>query len=393
MRPASISWERAAEVREAAAGWLRAGVIGRPTYEAVLDAHPDPCLTPSAVWRILTAGMVTAVTLFTLGALGLALGAGSTALSLLLVALGATALVVAEHLDRSPRFARRGAAGTAAFWGGVFVLVGLGILLREHWTASSRALDVVLAASAVVWAVSCWRWGSPLFAGLSAVSLFVLLGRMPLGRALWLLAGAALVGLVARLPDDPAWAPSHRRAAMVLLVVGLGAAYVAINVYSLDGRFIEELATPAPTPSAPPPWLFALAAIGTAVLPLVVLLWGWRSRRTVVLDTGIVLTALSLVTLRHYGRIGPLWAVLIVSGAALIVLALAVERALRRGPSRERGGFTAEPLFSDERRARTLETVPVVAGLTPAARVTATDEEGFAGRGGSFGGGGASDRF
>ena len=393
MRRESIAWERAAEVREAAAGWLRAGAIGRPTYEAILDAYPDPCVTPSAIWRILTAAMITAVMLFTLGALWVALQPGSTGVSLLLLALGTAAFVLTDRLDASPRRTRRGAAGATAFWGSVLVLVGLWFWLSEvrmmSWT---RALDAVLAASAVVWAVSGWRWGIPVFAGVSAVSLFAFLGRLPFGRALWLLAGAALVGLVARRPDDAAWAPSHRRAAMVLLVTGLAAAYVAINVYSLDLRLIEKLAPLAPTRSASPRWLFVLAAIATAVLPLVILLWGWRSRRTVALDTGIVLAALSLVTLRHYVHVAPLWVVLTLSGAALIVLALAVERALCRGPARERGGFTAEPLFSDERREQALQTVPVVAAFTPAAHVT-TEDKGFAGRGGTFGGGGVSDRF
>jgi hypothetical protein len=85
--------------------------------------------------------------------------------------------------------------------------------------------------------------------------------------------------------------------------------------------------------------------------------------------------------------------VLTASGALLIVLALAVERALRRSPDGERGGFTADALFSDERRLQMFQTVPVVAAFTPAAHVAATEEKGFAGRGGAFGGGGASDKF
>ena len=63
---------------------------------------------------------------------------------------------------------------------------------------------------------------------------------------------------------------------------------------------------------------------------------------------------------------------------------------LRRAPGREIGGFTAEPLFSDERLQRALEVIPVVATLTPA---PAVDRPGFAGEGGKFGGGGATERF
>jgi hypothetical protein len=395
MRRESVAWERAAEVREAAEGWLRAGAIGTATYDAVRNAYPDPCLTPSAVWRVLTAGMVTAVVVCTLGALWVATQPGATSLALLLFVLGAAAFMVTEYLEASPRSARRGAAGATAFWGNIFILGGLGIFLSEaQHVEGERALDAVLLASALAWAASCWRWGSPLFAGLSAVSSFLFLSRLPLGRALWLLAGAVLVGLVARRPDDLAWAPSHRRAAMVLLVVGVGAVYVASNVYSLDEHVIEGFLKFAPPHGARPSWLMVVAAIATAVLPLAILWWGLKSRRVVLLDTGIVLLALSLVTLRHYVHVAPLWVVLTASGALLIVAALAVERVLRGRPGGERWGFTADPLFSDERRQQILQTVPVVATFTaPPAPVAAADAPGFTGRGGAFGGGGASDKF
>src|SRR6185436_19801985 len=111
------------------------------------------------------------------------------------------------------------------------------------------------------------------------------------------LAGAVLIGLVARRPDDLAWAPSHHRAAMVLLVVGVGAVYVACNVYSLDEHVIEGFLKFAPPRGARPSWLIVMAAFATAVLPLAILAWALKARRVVLLDTGIVLLALSLVTL------------------------------------------------------------------------------------------------
>jgi hypothetical protein len=121
--------------------------------------------------------------------------------------------------------------------------------------------------------------------------------------------------------------------------------------------------------------------------------WAWRSRRTVLLDAGIVLLGLSLVTLRHYIHVAPGWLILTVSGAVVIVLARAVERALRDTPDRERAGFTVDPLFSDERRQQMLQTVPVVATVTPSAVTPVAAEKGFAGSGGTFGGGGAGEKF
>lgn len=394
MRPEAVAWERAAEVREAADGWLRAGAIDRVTHEAIGNAYPDPCVRPSAVWRILTAVMVSAVLLCALGAVWIAIQPGAAGLSMLFFVFTGASLIATERLEASPRLARRGAAGATAFWASVFCLAGLALFLHEYLRIrSDAALEAVLLASFLVWGAGCWRWGNPVFAGVSAISLLLVLGRVPLGRVLWVLAGTALAGLAARRMDDAAWAPSRRRAAVVVVVTAVAAVYVAINVYSLDVGVLEELRRLGRMPTAPPRGFFVVAAVATVVLPLVVLAWGWRARRMFLLDTGIVLLALSLVTLRHYVHLAPLWVVLIVSGAALIALALAAERALRRGPGGERAGFTADALFSDERRQQLLQTVPVVGAFTPAAPPAAVDEPGFAGRGGTFGGGGASEKF
>ena len=394
MRRDSIAWERAAEVREAAEGWLRAGAIGTPTYDAIRDAYPDPCVTPGPVWRVLTAVMASVIVVCIAAALELAVQLDLAGGAVLLLVMGGVSLGVTELLEASPRTARRGAAGATAFWGSLFVIVGLWGVLTDGWKRDADgALHLALLASTIVWAVGCWRWGHPLFAGLSAVSLFVLLSRFSLGRALWVLAGVGLVSLFASRGSHPGWAPAHRRAAQVLLVAGLAAVYGAINVYSLDEQVIEGLLKYASLRVPLPPSLLVLAAVATAMLPVAVVVWGWTSRRLVVLDTGIVLLALSLVTLRHYVHVAPLWAVLIAAGTVLIVLAIAVERALGRRPGGERWGLTADALFSDERRQQMLQAVPVAVAFTPAAHVTPRGEEGFAGRGGAFGGGGASDRY
>jgi hypothetical protein len=391
MRADSVAWERAAEVRDAASGWRRAGFIDELTELAIRETFPDPCVTPSLVWRVLTAGVLAAVILCTFGALAVAIGRSATAAQIVSLVFAGGCLVATDRLEASPRLARRGAAGTTSLLGVGFLLVALGLFLAE--TVRLRVddgIDMLLIASAIACAAACWRWGSPLFAALAALSLFLFLGRLPHGRLLWLLVGAAVAGLAARRLDAAAWAPSHRLGAAVLVVAGIVAAYAAANVFSLDEHVLEKLARFSPDRAAPSRGVLALSAVATAVVPLAVLAWGARSRRTFLLDTGIVLAALSLVTLRHYVHLAPLWTVLIVAGAALVIAALVVERALRRAREREIAGFTAEPLFSDERRQHALQIVPVVAAFTPAA---ATDRPGFAGEGGKFGGGGATEKF
>jgi hypothetical protein len=295
-------------------------------------------------------------------------------------------------LEASPRFSRRGAAGATSFLGVVSLLLCWALFLLE--TVNMRfddGIDPVLLAAVVAWGVGAWRWGSPVFAALSAVSLFLFLGRATHGRLLWILAGAALASLASRRLDKAAWAPSHRRSAMILVIAGLAAVYGAVNLYSLDRHLVEDLGRLSWSRPTPPRSLLVLSALATAVMPPAVLAWGLRSRRTFLIDTGIVLTGLSLVTLRYYVHLAPLWVVLTLSGAALVVLALAVERTLRRAPGGEIAGFTAEPLFADERRMHALEIVPVAAAFT-AAPGQAAEDKGL-GRGGRFGGGGAGEKF
>ena len=283
------------------------------------------------------------------------------------------------------------------------LVIALGIALAAFacllWVARRAApfswgevTDAILAASALTSGLAGWRSGSPVFVALSAGALFGYLGGLPHGRMLWLLAGAVLTGIAARRLDDGRLAPSHRVGAAVLTVIGIGAVYAGVNMYSLDERLLEHLARLAPGREALPRGAFPAAVLATALLPLAVLAWGLRSRRTFLLDTGIVLLALSLVTVRHYVHVAPLWVVLTLSGTLLVVLALMVERALHRSPAGEVAGFTADPLFTDERRQQALQVVPVVIALTPPA-ATPTHDPGFTAEGGRFGGGGAQEKF
>ena len=290
MRQDSAAWERAAEVREAAQGWLRVGAIDEPTEHAIREAFPDPSITPSAVWRVLTACVVVAVIAFTFEAFSIAFRPSEIGHQVLLFLFAGASLASADLLEASPRFARRGAAGAASFLGTGFLLAGFGLFLVD--TLKMRfddALDAALVASFLAWAAGCRRWGSPLFAALSAVSLFLFLGRQPYGRVLWVLVGAALAGVAARRLDEASWAPSHRRAAAVLVVAGVVAAYAAVNVYSLDRHLLEDLGRFAARRIVASRGLIVLSALATAAVPLAVLAWGARSRRTFLLDTGIVL--------------------------------------------------------------------------------------------------------
>lgn len=397
MRPAAIAWERGATVQAAARGWREAGAIDEPTLARIREAFPDPCLIPTPLWRVLTGGMVAAIVLCVFAAFLVSFWRSAALLQSGLLISGAALLVITDALEGSPRWARRGVAGALSVLGVVFLLLGVALLAGE--TLRLRGDDTVhavLVTALLVCGLAAWRWGSPLFTGLAGAALLVGLARLPYPRLLWLTVGAALVVAAAPCLDSARLAPSRRLGAAVLTAVGLAAIYVAANLYALDAGLLEHLGHLAPARPETTGSQRLAAALGTALVPPAVLAWGFLSRRTLLLDVGIVLLALSAVTLRHYVALAPAWVMLTAGGALLAGVALLVERALRRAPAGERAGFTAEPLFSDERRQGTLEMAGAVATFAPRAGAPpaqAPSEGGFASGGGRFGGGGAQERF
>ena len=390
-----IEWvaaERVEEVRAAAERWKRAGAVDSGTFDEISRRYPEPRPLPAPLWRILTAFFVTAVLLLLTGALFIAFRPGIDSASILLFVLAAVCIVAAEVQEGSPALALRGGAGATSFWGIVLFLAGVFLLLQETLKVRERSgMTLLLLAALAACVLAAWRWGSPAFAVFAGVSLFILLARAPSGRLLWVAGGVVLTLVFERVLDRPSWSPSHRRCAAVLVVGGLLGVYAAVNLYSLDHRLVESLRGARLDLSGPRLQERIWAIVGTAALPVAVLWWGARSRRTFVLDAGIVVTALSLITLRHYVHIAATWLVLSLAGTALVLLSLALNRWLSKGQKKERDGFTAEPLFTDEARLRALELVPVVAAHAPGPRPPV--EPGYQGGGGSFGGAGAGGSY
>jgi hypothetical protein len=394
MKRSWVASERIEEVRAAARGWKRAGAVSEGTFEEISRRYPEPRTLPAPLWRLLTFVLGSFILLAVFGAFAVATRPNAAGAWVLCAVFGAAFLVVAELQARSPAMALRGGVEAASFWGIVLLAGGLFLLLEETLHISEPAgPNLVLLGAALLLALAAFRWGNPVFAGFAAGALFVLLARAPHGRLLWIAGGVALSAVAARFTDRPAWAPSHRACAWGLVVCGIAAVYAAVNVWSLDHRVIEQLGGRARF--LPETWpgdgARAAAILATALVPLAVLLRGIVRRRKILLDAGLVLAALSLVTLRAYVHAVDLRVVLAAAGALLIGGALAVNRWLSRGPGGERRGFTADPLFTDETAFRAVELVPVLAAHAPAAK--APDEPGFTGGGGSFGGGGAGTSY
>lgn len=387
-----VAAERVEEVRAAARGWRRAGAIGEGAFEEILRRYPEPRTLPAPLWRVVTFVLASAVLLLGAAALFVAASPRLANAWLLCAVLGAAFVSAAEVQARAPALALRGGVEATSFWGVLFLVGGLFVLLEESLhVGEPSGPNLVLFAGALLFGLAAWRWGNPAFAGFAAEAAFVLLARAPHGRLLWVAAGVALSVLAERVLDRPSWAPSHRASAAVLAVCGIAAVYAAVNLWSLDHHAIENLRGRSRALAEPAVLARAGAIVATALVPLAVLARGLFRRRTLLLDTGLVLGALSLVTLHRYLHITDYGILLTAAGALVVGAALALNRWLRRGPDGERSGYTADALFGGAEGFRGLEIVPVLAAHSPAAKPP--DEPGFSGGGGGFGGGGAGSSY
>jgi hypothetical protein len=381
---------RVAEVREAAQAWRDAGAIDAPTLEAVRSAYPESRAELSRAWTVLIFFLVTmAVHTVSFGVFA-AFRMESAAV---VIFLGAVLATAADFL-RGSRFAGNGSDAAVSFWAIAYLLGGVGWLLGESSHDEAGTITTILCVAIALFAAACVRWGFALYGTFAAAALFGLLGRFPSGRLWWIVGAAGLLWLASRHFDRAALAPPHRRAVAGVFAIAAVALYVALNRVSVDEHWIEALLSSASHTPAPAPahgLLRALSTAATALLPPAFVAWGIRTRRTLILDLGLAFAAASLVTLRRYVHLAPLWVLLTLAGAALILGALAVNRRLRRSPGGELDGFTAEPLFG--KRTEGFQAAAVIAGFTPAPAPASTRAGDLTTGGGRFGGGGSSAEF
>lgn len=394
MRTSWQAADRAAELLAAARGWRAAGLIDEATLATIAGEHPAAGPQLGQLWRILVFLCVW-VGVSTATALGfISFGvreAGGVGLTLLVfgLALGALTEVIVDRCSFRPT----GAEAATSLLAAGYLCAGVYLLLDDSGFRGHDALLLTYPWCAAVFGLAAWRWGLRLYAGASVVFTLLFCTQLSAPRILWIGAAALIAAVLSAALARRELAPSHREGVQLARLTALAAIYVAVNYYSVDKRFLEELGrlVGGPHTLAGAGSRF-LAGLGSALLPPAILLWGLRTRDRSLITLGIVTAALSLATIRFYVHLAPLWVVLAAAGAALTGASLLLERWLRAGHDAERRGYTAAPLADEARRERLLPVAAAIA-LAPAARAIPDEPPGVAGRGGSFGGGGAGGSF
>ena len=382
------------EVREAAREWRRVHVIAESSLCAIHSLYPDDRVRVGPFFRILLfvltffgAFFAGCVVLLLLDAFGIHV---ERSLEALVILVG---IILLATTDYQIRILKRCQAGTEAATSALGLLL---IVIGTHWDFSQNWQDPrwPLLLWAVLFACACIRWGYELYGMVAAALFFLFLARFPGPGFCWIVVATALLYPVQRLSNNPRLAPSHRRAFSLVSIVLLAALYIAVHIGVFDHSGTYDWVGPAiPVKSAFVKTLLrGLSITLTGLIPLIALFHGIRTRQRLFLNAGLVMGIVSLVTLRYYVHVAPLWVILVLAGAVALVGALALRRWLNLSPDGERKGFTADPLLQDVERKSMMETVAGTITLTPSAAAP-DDKPGFQGGGGASGGAGAGGTF
>lgn len=384
MRPDAIQAERNAEVRQAARAWRRGGAIESDTLQAIEAAYPDDRNRARPVFRILLFLFTLVAAVAAFGLVWFLLGERGGSFGLLALVFGILMAFLTELQTGNLKRVQGGTEAATSFAAVVYLLMATVWLLDSADLGSGGAkVAITQAVSALVMAAAAWRWGYAIYAAGATVSLLLLFAQVPGGRLIWiafpLVAAPFLLRLSAREPA----APSHRTCCTAVLAVALTGLYVAVHYGSYQNHFVEDLSSAFWEHSAAPAVepLRWISAIATAVVPLALLAFGVRLRRRVLLDVGLATLLVSVATLFEEIFFETPSLVIALSGAGLLVAALALRRWLDAGTDGERHGFTAQPLYEDLARHWEALEIAAALALTPAAR-TEPEEPKLEGGGG-----------
>lgn len=400
MRADAAQADRNGSIRATARSWRKAGAIGEETLKAIEAAVPDDRSRIGPVFRVL---LFVFTVLATQAAFGFVWMVGGTSMSRwsepvfagTAILFGAALAILTEVQIGPLKRAQGGTEAGTSFAALGFLMAGLAWFVFEPLDLDDEVgIPLLLGVGALLFALAAWRWGYPIYAAAASAAFLAALTYLPGARILWIVLPLAAAPLLVRLSDSPRLPPALRHSSTAVLLVGMVALYAASHLGSFDLGALEVLRRDFAHlgPASKSSLLRLLSIAATILIPAVFLAIGIRTRRYVFLLLGLGTGTASLITLRIYVHVAPLWVILTGSGAALVALVFGLRRLLDSGPGKERGGFTTDPLFEDLARQRLLEAGAVLASFTPDAR-TVHEEPKYTGGGGDFGGGGSSAEF
>ncbi len=384
----SASWRRAQAICRMAQRWQSAGIVTSEQRAAICARYATPLYTPNLFVAI---GLFVFATLATCGVVGLFfLGSqprGRLGFAALCLGLGGMTYAALEGFVHAAKLYRAGIDEALLYVSLALCIVGCEALVDPSPIAST-VLPYAMPLPFLAWAVVRFDdrvAAAGLIACLMALVVVPLSSHAStLGLLPWVIMAAA-VGLyvltrwVARADALYPWESARSTVEVLALVLfyAAGNAYVGPAVLGELAVADGSLHQSGPTVVS---WLL------TALVPLLYCGAGlfWRQRQ--LLWLGLLATSASVLTVRRYVHVMSLASLFTIAGFVLLVLIAAAIRLLRV----PRAGFTSTKLFDAALWYADAEALLLTQALSPSASTTQPRVQG---KGGEFGGGGASGEW
>lgn len=396
MRPDIAAADRAKDIRDAAKAWARAGLAASDVAQRVNTLYPDDRQRFGPGFRVVAFVFAWMAGWSCMGFFFMPFAmVGSESWGLMMLMWGGALAFVTEYQRGPLKRADAGAESATGLMAAGFVLAGsVGLLEQVLDRPGNPEALVIPALATTIAATAAFRWAERIYFLAAMVGIYVLLAQTFFGRAAWVVASVALISWGLGAARSERHAPSHRAGARIVAACAILALYASVHVWSFDHRIIEEMNAFGRRGAASLVWppMRSFAILATGLMPVALIVAGWRRRETLLIHLGLVLTLASIASIRLYQSLLPLWLALILVGAVCLGLALGLRRWLRSGDDGECYGFTADPLLDDQNRTAVIQAATIAASFTPAA-TTPQSGPSFEGKGGGFGGGGATSTF
>ena len=307
MKPDAALADRRQSVRGAGQEWLRAGWINENVFRSIVKMYPDDRVRVGPVFRILFFVLTLSAILGVIFALYSLINSGKP-IAIFALTAGIACWMTANHLIGSQKRVQGGIEAAFSLAAVINLMIGPAILLLDSRLMHDRsAIILLLFFFAILSGVAAWTWGYWPYSALSAGLLFFAVISLPPGRVCWIIIVVVLYRWLIRGCDSMQIPPSLRACSTAFLAVALLAFYAAANICLLDQHVLTGFLFYGPAAEFFPRWL----SIGlTAALPCVALFIGIVERRRLFLILGFGFALFSLITLRMYVHVAPLWVVL-----------------------------------------------------------------------------------
>lgn len=386
-------WDALARHREVGR-WADEGYLAAPAAEVLLTRFPHPFYSPNAFFRIglFAFGLLCAAAgLGLCSTMGIA-SLGETAIGTLLILYGIACVLLTEMLARRAKPFYRAGVEEAACYSGLGCLVG-GFLFLTVPASGGHLHALLLLPIAALLAAAALRYADRLlavFAFATLVCFDVDVGGHSGMAGIYLLPGSIIA-----LSSLAAWG-CHRALRTKALaswdLLWKTLRFVALMITYAAGNYwvVREWGSAwlldrsgAEIPSA---WVFYAY---TFAIPIGYVAWGLARKDRLCLDAGLVATAAAVLTYKAYHQVLSIEMGLSLAGIALLTVAWICLKALRP----PRFGLSAEAR-PRQARGSLLDAEALAAWAAfGGGHAPGKTPEGWQGRGGMFGGGGAEGGF